>query len=118
MEKNLPVDILIHDASLLPLPDPSQFIPRGWLTIKENRVVSVSAGDPPAMVAQRRIDARGCLAMAGLVNGHTHAPMSLFRGLADDIPLKAWLEEYIFPTEGKWVNEEFVYWEPSWLAPK
>jgi len=110
MEENSSVDILIHDVSLLPLPDLPHFVPRGWLAIKENRIVSVCPGDPPAMVANRRIAARGCVAMAGLVNGHTHAPMSLFRGLADDMPLKAWLEDYIFPTEGKWVNEEFVYW--------
>jgi 5-methylthioadenosine/S-adenosylhomocysteine deaminase len=48
--------------------------------------------------------------MAGLVNAHIHAPMTLFRGLADDLPLKTWFEEYIFPAEGKWVNKEFVYW--------
>ena len=110
MEENSSVDILIHDVSLLPLPDSSHFIPQGWLAIKENRIESLGPGNPPAMVANRRLDARGCLAMAGLVNGHTHAPMSLFRGLADDLPLKAWLEGYIFPAEGKWVNEEFVYW--------
>jgi len=48
--------------------------------------------------------------MPGLVNSHLHAPMSLFRGLADDLPLKAWFEEHMFPAEGQWVNEEFVYW--------
>ncbi len=110
MAENSSVDILIHDVSLLPLSDLSHFIPKGWLAIKENRIVSLSPGESPPMAAHRRINARGCLAMAGLVNGHTHAPMSLFRGLADDIPLKAWFEDYIFPAEGKWVNEEFVYW--------
>jgi 5-methylthioadenosine/S-adenosylhomocysteine deaminase len=48
--------------------------------------------------------------MPGLVNAHTHAAMSLFRGLADDLPLKTWLENHIFPAEKRWVNEEFVYW--------
>jgi 5-methylthioadenosine/S-adenosylhomocysteine deaminase len=48
--------------------------------------------------------------MPGLINSHIHAPMALFRGLADDLPLKKWLEEYIFPVEAKWVHEEFVYW--------
>jgi 5-methylthioadenosine/S-adenosylhomocysteine deaminase len=48
--------------------------------------------------------------MPGLVNSHIHAPMSLFRGLADDLPLKTWFEDHIFPAEAKWVGEEFVYW--------
>jgi 5-methylthioadenosine/S-adenosylhomocysteine deaminase len=48
--------------------------------------------------------------MPGLVNSHVHAPMSLFRGLADDLPLKTWFEDHIFPAEGKWVGGEFVYW--------
>jgi len=69
----------------------------------------MGSGPPPTIAPQRSIDGRGCLAMPGLVNGHVHAPMSLFRGLADDFPLKTWLEEHMFPAEGKWVNEEFVY---------
>ena len=48
--------------------------------------------------------------MPGLVNTHAHAPMSLFRGIADDLKLQDWLEKYIFPAEAKNVNEELVYW--------
>ena len=44
----------------------------------------------------------------GLVNAHTHAAMNLFRGFADDIPLREWLEEHIWPAEGRWVSPEFV----------
>ncbi|MCY4513413.1 MAG: amidohydrolase, partial [Bdellovibrionales bacterium] len=44
----------------------------------------------------------------GLVNTHTHVPMSLFRGLADNLPLKEWLENYIFPLEGQFVKEDFI----------
>jgi 5-methylthioadenosine/S-adenosylhomocysteine deaminase len=60
--------------------------------------------------ASETIDARSGLIMPGLVNAHTHAAMSLFRGLADDLPLKTWLEDHIFPAEKRWVNQEFVYW--------
>jgi len=49
------------------------------------------------------------IVMPGLINTHTHAPMTLFRGLADDLPLMTWLQEYIFPAEAKFVDEEFVY---------
>jgi len=44
----------------------------------------------------------------GLINAHTHASMSLMRGLADDLPLMNWLNEHIWPAEGRWVNEEFI----------
>ena len=46
--------------------------------------------------------------MPGLVNSHTHASMSLFRGLADDLPLMDWLNKHIWPAEGEWVNAEFI----------
>jgi 5-methylthioadenosine/S-adenosylhomocysteine deaminase len=57
---------------------------------------------------RERIDARGKLIMPGLINAHTHAPMTLFRGIADDLPLETWLHEYIWPAEAKWVGPDFV----------
>jgi len=110
LNQDLPADILIQKVGLLPLPNHSTFISEGWLSIKDSRIDGLGSGEPPSILARRCIDGRGCLAMPGLINGHIHAPMSLFRGLADDLPLKTWLEDYIFPAEVKWVNEEFVYW--------
>jgi 5-methylthioadenosine/S-adenosylhomocysteine deaminase len=49
------------------------------------------------------------IVMPGFINTHTHAPMTLFRGMADDLPLMAWLHEHIFPAEARHVNREFVY---------
>lgn len=60
--------------------------------------------------AAQRIDARGGLMLPGFINGHTHVPMTLFRGLRDDVALNDWLYKYIFPAEAKNVNEEFVRW--------
>lgn len=57
---------------------------------------------------RERIDASGKLVMPGLINAHTHAPMTLFRGLADDLPLETWLHEYIWPAEAKWLGPDFV----------
>src|SRR6266700_1674190 len=54
------------------------------------------------------IDAAGAVVMPGLINTHTHAPMVLFRGLADDLALMDWLQKYIFPAEAKTVTPEFV----------
>jgi len=60
--------------------------------------------------AQQTIDATGKLVLPGFVNGHTHVPMTLFRGIHDDVTLNDWLYKYIFPAEAKNVNEEFVRW--------
>ena len=49
------------------------------------------------------------IVMPGLVNTHTHAAMTLFRGYADDLPLMTWLQDYIFPAEARFVDKEFVY---------
>src|SRR4249919_1168735 len=56
------------------------------------------------------IDAKGKLVLPGFINGHTHVPMTLFRGLHDDVTLNDWLYKYIFPAEKNNVNDEFVRW--------
>src|SRR6185369_9094089 len=58
--------------------------------------------------ARERLDATGEIVLPGLINTHTHAPMVLFRGLADDLALMDWLQKYIFPAEAKTVSPEFV----------
>src|SRR5439155_22895442 len=60
--------------------------------------------------APQIIDARGRLVLPGFINGHTHVPMTLLRGLHDDVTLNDWLYKYIFPAEAKNVNEDFVRW--------
>ncbi|HHO76987.1 MAG TPA: hypothetical protein ENN05_11270, partial [Deltaproteobacteria bacterium] len=55
------------------------------------------------------IGGRYDIVMPGLINTHTHAPMTLFRGMADDLPLMTWLKDYIFPAEAEFVDREFVY---------
>ena len=60
--------------------------------------------------AARVIEAKNELVLPGFVNGHTHVPMTLFRGIHDDVTLNDWLYKYIFPAEAKNVNEDFVRW--------
>jgi len=61
-------------------------------------------------LAVQTIDAKGKLVLPGFINGHTHVPMTLLRGLRNDVMLNDWLYKYIFPAEAKNVNEEFVRW--------
>lgn len=75
--------------------------------IEKNRIHRI--GDQLDMPADRIIDGRGKAVIPGLVNGHTHAAMTLFRGFGDDLPLKRWLEECIWPNEAK-LTEEDIYW--------
>ncbi|MFO7605533.1 MAG: amidohydrolase [Desulfurivibrionaceae bacterium] len=65
---------------------------------------------PDRVEAARIIDARGSLVLPGLINCHNHAAMSLFRGLADDLPLMVWLQDHIFRAEARFVSSEMVYW--------
>jgi len=60
--------------------------------------------------AKQRIDRPDAILSPGLINTHTHAAMSLFRGIADDLRLQDWLEKFIFPAEAKNVSAEFVRW--------
>ena len=82
----------------------------GAVAIDGRDIVAV---DTPAAIAQQftsrqTIDATGRVVMPGLINTHTHAPMVLYRGLADDLALMDWLQKYIFPAEAKTVSPEFV----------
>jgi len=110
MNKTPHPDLIIYNVSILPTPFIKDFIPHGWIGLKNDRLIGLSPGDPPHLEAEQIIDGHEGLAMPGLINAHTHAAMSLFRGWADDLPLEKWLKEYIFPAEKKLVNEDFVYW--------
>lgn len=106
-------DILINNVTLLPLANGQpETIANGFLSIKDGNIAALGpmAEIPAAIAAEKTIDGAGCLLMPGLVNTHTHAPMTLFRGLADDLPLMTWLNEHIFPAEANSVNPEMVYW--------
>ena len=92
----------------------------GGRSVYDDRAVAVTgdtivAVGPRAEVerkydAKQTIDAKNSLVLPGFVNGHTHVPMTLFRGIHDDVTLNDWLYKYIFPAEAKNVTEEFVRW--------
>ena len=74
------------------------------IAIAGNRIGAiVPSGQIDPNQARERLDAAGLLAIPGLINCHTHAPMVLFRGLAEDVPIESWFNDYIWPLES---NEE------------
>lgn len=83
----------------------------GSIGISNGRLAQVNnLGLKAEATAERVIAGDGLVAMPGLINCHAHGAMTLFRGLADDLPLMTWLEEHIFPAEARYVTEEMVYW--------
>ncbi|MEF3254727.1 MAG: amidohydrolase family protein [Deferribacterales bacterium] len=74
--------------------------------IFDNKILSLQNNPADAEIIYTRENA---LIIPGLINTHTHLPMSLFRGLADDLPLMEWLQKHIWPAESKFLTEEFVY---------
>ena len=88
--------------------DPARrVIDRGAIRVRDALIVEVAER---AQFRRVDVDLGEAILMPGLINAHTHAPMSLFRGLADDLPLQDWLERFIFPAEARHLNAEFVRW--------
>ena len=87
-------------------------IENGAVAIQGDRIVGVGtrAEIDAKFRARRRLDRPDAILAPGLINTHTHAAMSLFRGIADDRKLQEWLEKFIFPAEAKNVSAEFVRW--------
>lgn len=104
-------DLLLTGAHVLTMDEDLAQHPGGFVAVKDGRIAAVGPADkqPPATAAAEVIDCTDCIAIPGLINCHTHLPMSYFRGIADDLPLMKWLTEHIFPAENKHLSPEFVY---------
>jgi 5-methylthioadenosine/S-adenosylhomocysteine deaminase len=102
---------VIHNGIVITMNPDFDMLEKGFVGIRNGviRKVASQEDDVPLPEARQVIDARRGIIMPGLVNTHTHAPMSLFRGLADDVPLMQWLNEYIFPAESRFINPESVH---------
>ena len=102
------VDIMIKNGTVLIMDAKNSVINKGLLCIDGDIISYIGTGNDKNFEAKKIIDAKEGLVMPGLINGHTHAAMSLFRGLADDLPLMEWLNNYIFPVESK-MDADFVF---------
>jgi 5-methylthioadenosine/S-adenosylhomocysteine deaminase len=106
------VDLLVAGGTVVTMDAQRRVLEGGAVAIRGDTIVAVGprAELEARFLPAQRIEARGKLILPGLINGHTHAPMTLLRGLADDVTLKEWLEKYIFPAEARNVTEDFVTW--------
>ncbi len=106
------VDRVIAGGRILTMDDRGAVIQDGAVAVHGTDIVAV--GERKDVEARFRgrevIDADRCLVMPGLINCHTHAAMTCFRGIADDLSLMDWLNNYIFPAEAKNVDRELAYW--------
>lgn len=106
------VDLLVTDGKVVTMDSARAILDDGAVAVKGDTIIAVGARNEieEKYAAAQTIDAKGALILPGFINGHTHVPMTLFRGLHDDVTLNDWLYKYIFPAEAKNVNEEFVRW--------
>jgi cytosine/adenosine deaminase-related metal-dependent hydrolase len=103
------VDLLITNGQVFPMDAARSTIPGGFVAIRGARIVAVgSAEEGKRFRAARTIDARGGIVMPGMINTHTHAAMTVFRGLGDDVADR--LRRFIWPLEAKVVDADLVYW--------
>src|ERR1700732_3522709 len=105
-------DLLVTGGTIVTMNGARTIFDDGAVVVKGDTIVAVGPrSELEAKYApSQTINAKGKLVLPGFINGHTHVPMTLFRGLHDDVTLDEWLHKYIFPAEAKNVTEEFVRW--------
>jgi 5-methylthioadenosine/S-adenosylhomocysteine deaminase len=108
------VDLLVKGATIVTMDAERRVIENGFLAVRGDEIVAIgqdpAASFPKGLVAKETMDASGKLTIPGLINGHTHIPMVLMRGLKDDVTLDDWLRKFIFPAEARNVTEDYVRW--------
>ena len=109
--ENEPVSLLLTAAWVITMNQDYEVLAPGAVAVRDAAIVAVGPPDElrDRCAAERVLDYPQGLILPGLINGHTHAAMALFRGLADDLPLEDWLNDHIFPAE-RHLDYDFVYW--------
>ena len=104
-----PADLIITRAHIVTMNAAREVIEDGAIIIRDSRIVAIGSSSIAANYsAAKTIDARGDFVFPGLINTHTHASMTVFRGLGDDVPDR--LRRFIFPLEKNLIDRELVYW--------
>jgi len=103
-------ELLIHAQWVLPADPQDRVLTDHALAIADGRILALAPGAEAdtAIQARQTLHLPGHVLIPGLINAHTHSPMTLMRGLADDLPLMTWLNDHIWPAERRWVDPDFV----------
>lgn len=96
----------LYNATIITMNKQMELIENGFITIENKRITNIGKGVPTNM--ENSIDMNGQLIIPGFINAHTHLPMTLYRGIADDLPLHEWLTEHIWPAEAKCNNDKNI----------
>jgi len=106
------VDLIVTGSKVLLLDSANTCLDNASVAVRGDEIIAVDRTDKIEKLyqAKKNIQAGHSLIMPGFVNCHTHAAMTCFRGIADDLELMDWLNNYIFPAEAKNVNQELAYW--------
>ena len=102
-------DLRIDARWVLPLGDNNEVFENYSVYITDGRIVGLQPQSELGPEVKEHIKLEEHVLLPGYINAHGHAAMSLFRGLADDLPLMTWLQDHIWPAEAQWVNGDFVY---------
>lgn len=110
MSKDANWDMLVVGGTVLTMEPGSEPIRSGAVAVANGRIAAVGPAEELLELAPSGevLNAGNCIIMPGLVNTHSHLAMTVLRGIADDLPLKQWLEEHIWPAEKEHVNRDVV----------
>jgi len=111
LENPLHVDLLIHAKWVIPAIPEGVVLDHHAVAVKDKKIVAIidSEEAKSSITAEQQFELLNHALIPGLINAHGHSPMALFRGIADDIPLQQWLEDHIWPLEGKFVDAKFAH---------
>lgn len=106
-----PIDTLIDARWIVPVAPQQTILSRHSLAIRDRKIVALLPTEEAhgSFQAKRHVQLKNHLLIPGLINLHTHAAMTLLRGLADDLPLMEWLNDHVWPTESRFTSPEFVH---------
>lgn len=105
-----PVDHIVCGDYVLTMNENMELIRGGAIAVKDTKIVDIDIAENilKKYSSEKIIEGKERVVLPGFINTHTHAAMVYFRGLADDLPLKDWLEKHIWPAESHWLGSEFI----------
>lgn len=101
---------IIYNARIITMNRAMEIIENGYIRIKNGKITEIDKTEEADLASEKieYTNAKGMFVIPGFINTHTHAPMTMLRGFADDLPLHKWLAEYIFPAEARLVKPEYI----------